>query len=73
MNRNSIDLMDCQIDLVLSTLEFYLYNYKYFYPEKESKNKNDNLKVSLIRDTYEQISNQYIDSQKEKKIVKKIS
>ena len=78
--KNSIDLLDCQVDLVLNSLEFYLYNYNYFYPiRKESINKEENLKVSLVRDTYEQISNQFIGLKKEninkknnEKIMKKI-
>lgn len=57
----NINLMNEQVELVLNGLEYYLYTYNYFYPRRRmSITKEDNLQVSLIRDTYEQISFQYI-------------
>ena len=56
----NIYLLDEQADLILNSLEYYLYTYNYFYPRRrESLTKEDNLKISLIRDTYEQISDQF--------------
>lgn len=63
----NIYLLNEQIDLVLNSLEYYLYTYNYFYPRKRiSLNKEDNLKVSLIRDTYEQISYQALAENRSK-------
>ena len=55
----NIYLFDEQIDLILNSLEYYLYTYNYFYPRRRvSIDKEDNLKKCLIRDTYEQILTQ---------------
>lgn len=67
----NIYLFEDQIELILNSLEYYLYTYNYFYPRKrKSLNKEDNLKISIIRDTYEQISYQAIQENglKSKKI-----
>lgn len=59
-NKNNIELLDCQIDLILKSLEFYNYTYKFIYPRtKKSKTLEENLRISLVNDTYEQILSQY--------------
>lgn len=73
MEKHEIKLQDCQVDLLLKCLELYLYNYSFFIGrKKESENKEENLKLSLARDTYEQINSQIILENKAKKLIKKI-
>lgn len=60
IRKNNIELLDCQIDLILRSLEFYSYTYQYIYPRRhESLTKEENLRICLVRDTYEQILNQF--------------
>jgi len=60
INNNKIELLDCQVDLVLKCLEFYSYMYQFMYPRSgKSETKEENLKISLVTDTYHQILNQY--------------
>lgn len=61
--KNIINLMNCQIDMILRSLEFYAYTYQFIYPQsKKNKSKEENLRVSLVRDTYHQIASQYYNS-----------
>ena len=67
-HKNNIELLDCQVDLILRSLEFYNYTYKFIYPRtKKSKTLEENLRISLVNDTYEQILNQYNSSKNEPK------
>ena len=60
IRKNKIELLDCQVDLILKSLEFYNYTYKFIYPRtKKSKTLEENLRISLVNDTYEQILSQY--------------
>ena len=60
IRKNNISLLDCQVDLILRSLEFYAYTYHYIYPRKrESENDEENLRKSLVTDTYHQILNEY--------------
>ena len=69
IRKNRIELLDCQIDLILRSLEFYSYTYQYIYPRRhESETKEENLRICLVRDTYEQILNQFGISKKENPI-----
>lgn len=69
IRKNKIELLDCQIDLILRSLEFYSYTYQYIYPRRyESETKEENLRICLVRDTYEQILNQFGISKKENPI-----
>lgn len=69
IRKNKIELLDCQIDLILRSLEFYSYKYQYIYPRRhESETKEENLRICLVRDTYEQILNQFGISKKENPI-----
>ncbi len=60
IQKNNIYLLNCQVDLILRSLEFYCYTYTFIYP-RSSKNttKEENLRLSLVRDTYHQILFQY--------------
>ena len=59
---NQITLIDGQIDLILDALSFYIYTYRYIYPGKKSLSGEENLRISLVRDTYCQISTQFSKS-----------
>ena len=47
----------------IKKLAFYKYTYEFVYPRrKENKSLEENLRISLVKDTYEQIFTQYTDS-----------
>lgn len=72
IRNNKIELLDCQVDLILKSLEFYCYTYEFIYPRAhKSKSTEENLRISLVTDTYEQILNQYNRSKKENPIIEK--
>lgn len=70
IRKNQIELLDCQVDLILRSLEFYDYTYTFIYPRtKESKNLESNLRICLVRDTYNQILTQFGLSKKNNPII----
>ena len=70
IRKNEISLLDCQVDLILRSLEFYLYTYKFIYPRRrESETEEENLRKSLVFDTYHQILNEYNSSKIENPIM----
>lgn len=74
VNKSQFEMLDCQVDLILRSLQFYAYTYKFIYPRRgKNETKEENLRLSLVTDTYEQILNQYTDSKSKKKIFEKIS
>lgn len=63
IRKNDISLLDCQVDLILRSLEFYLYTYRFIYPRRrESETEEENLRKSLVFNTYHQILNEYNES-----------
>lgn len=59
IEKNNIELLNCQIDLILRSLEFYAYTYQFIYPRRgKSETLEENLRISLVRDTYHQITSQ---------------
>lgn len=59
IRKQHIWLLPAQIDLILRSLEFYLYTYNYIYPRRgESESLEANLRKSLVRDTWEQITSE---------------
>ena len=59
IGKTNIELLNCQIDLILRSLEFYCYTYQYIYPRRRKAESNEeNLRISLVRDTYHQIAHQ---------------
>lgn len=59
IKKNSLELLDCQVDLILRSLEFYSYTYNYIYPRrKEAETLEENLRKTLVTDTYHQIKAQ---------------
>lgn len=60
IRKNEINLLDGQVDLILRSLEFYVYTYRFIYPRSnKSFSKEENLRISLVTDTYNQILRQY--------------
>lgn len=69
--KNKIELLNCQIDLILRSLEFYSYTYNFIYPRRgKSESLEENLRKSLVRDTYHQITSQLQVDESEYKIQK---
>ncbi len=65
VRKNKIELLDCQVDLILRSLEFYAYTYQYIYPRRgKSESKEENLRKYLVRDTYHQILDEFNISRK---------
>lgn len=63
IRKNKIELLDCQVDLLLKSLEMYNYVYKFAYPRRgKCETKEEELRISLVNDTYEQIVNQYVNA-----------
>ena len=70
IRKNNIELLDCQIDLILRSLEFYCYTYQFIYPRRgKSESKEENLRIGLVRDTYEQILSEFSNSKKENPVI----
>ena len=65
--KNKIELLNCQVDLILRSLEFYAYTYSFIYPRRgKSESLEENLRKSLVRDTYHQITSQIHSNYKTK-------
>ena len=63
IRKNKIELLDCQVDLILKALEMYCYMYQFIYPRSQKSLTNEeNLRVTLVRDTFNQILNQFNES-----------
>lgn len=59
IHKNSIELLDCQVDLILKSLGFYLNTFENFsFSNNANINKELELQISIIRDTYNQILNE---------------
>lgn len=72
IRKNKIELLDCQVDLILKSLEMYCYIYKFIYPRSQKSLSNEeNLRISLVTDTFEQILSEYNDSKNNNKIQNK--
>ena len=70
IRKNKIELLDCQVDLILRSLEFYNYTYKFIYPRRgKSESLEANLRISLVNDTYEQILSEFNNSRSENPIL----
>ena len=61
IKMNKLELLNCQVDLIMRSLEMYAYMYRFAYPRKNGKfeSKEEEMRVSLVIDTYEQILSQY--------------
>lgn len=73
IRKNNLELLDCQIDLILRSLEFYNYTYQFIYPHrKKSETSEENLRICLVNETYEQILSQFTTSKLKNPIIKDI-
>ena len=73
IKKNKIELLNCQVDLILRSLEFYSYTYQFIYPRRrKSETKEENLRICLVRDTYHQIVNQLHVEQTTKDLIEKL-
>lgn len=69
IRNNKIELLDCQVEIVLKCLEYYCYSANFLYDRhRKYTTKDDELKIALITDTYHQILNQFSDSKSNNKI-----
>ena len=66
IRKNKIELLDCQCEIVLKCLEYYCYSANFLFDRHRGYTlKEDELKISLITDTYHQIQNQFAESKSE--------
>ncbi len=50
IEKQSIDLLNCQVDLILRSLEFYSYTYNFIYPRRgKSESLEENLRKSFYK------------------------
>lgn len=71
IRKNKIELLDCQCEVVLKSLEYYCYSANFLFDRhRKYTSKDDELKIALITDTYHQIMNQFDNSKSNNKIVK---
>lgn len=57
IEKTELELLNCQVDLILRSLEFYAHTCNFIYPyHRKSENLEENIRISLIRDTYNQIA-----------------
>ena len=72
IRKNRIELLDCQVDLILKSLEMYRYMYQFIYPRtKKNLTNEENLRISLITDTFNQIMEQFNNSKDLDQIISK--
>ncbi len=66
IRKEHIWLLPAQVDLILRSLEFYLYTYNFIYPRRGvSETLEENLRKSLVRDTWYQIRSETNNSDKD--------
>ncbi len=69
IRKNQIELLDCQVEIVLKCLEYYCYSANFMFDRnKKYTTKEDNIRISIITDTYHQISLQFSNSKSKNKI-----
>jgi len=72
IRENNIELLDCQVEVVLKSLEYYCYSANFIYDRhRKYTSKDDEFKIALITDTYHQISSQFAKSKFENPIKNK--
>lgn len=74
IRKNKIELLDCQVEIVLKSLQYYCYSANFMFDRhRKYTTKDDELKISLITDTYHQISIQFAKSKNAQKITNNLS
>ncbi len=62
IKNNKIELLDCQVEIVLKCLQYYCYSANFMFDRHRKYTTKDNeFQISLITDTYHQISKQFAD------------
>ena len=70
IRKNKIELLDCQVEIVLYSLQLYTNNLRFMYPRSNKfLNTEEELKISLVTDTFEQIQKQFNNSKNQNKII----
>lgn len=69
IKKYRIELLDCQIFLILKSLELDCQIYQFIYSRnKKSKTLEENLQISLLTDTYNQILEEINNEENLKKV-----
>ena len=64
IHKNTLEWLDCQVELIIKSLELYLYTSNLISKQNaksDSENKEKELNNSILRDTYNQILNECKD------------
>lgn len=70
LKKCTIELLDCQCEIVLKSLEYYCYSVNFLYDRrKKNTSKENELRISLVTDTYHQIQNQLGKTKKNSLII----
>ena len=70
IKKIEIGLLEVQVEIILKSLKFYIHTYRYIFPSSNTfKTKEEELQISLLTDTYEQISSQFVSSTFEKPVI----
>lgn len=71
IDNTKLELLDCQVEVVLKCLEYYCYSANFLLERNGSyTTKEDEMKISLITDTYNQIMFQQGKSRKRANLIK---
>lgn len=72
INNVDLVLLDFEVELVLKSMEYYCYSANFLFQRNRKYTlKDDELKIALITDTYEHISQQLANNKNKK--IKKVS
>ena len=70
IRNNKIELLDCQVEIVLYSLQLFCNDLRFVYPKSNKYLTNyEELKISLVTDTYNQILSQFNNSKETNKII----
>ena len=58
INKTKIELLDCQVELILQSLELYSHVLKFM---DQKSIKSENSRFLFVRDTYHQIVDEYVN------------
>lgn len=61
INKTQVELLDCQIELILQSLELYSHVLKFMGQKEVTSNSSENSNFLFVRDTYHQIIDEYVN------------
>lgn len=67
MKKISLDLLDCETDLILKSLQLYAHTSHYFYPKRKAVSEEQSSELDMIKDTYHQVLEQFSNQMNEEK------